>query len=300
MAVIERVGAGSVLRGAVSTLEITVYSDGVATDPTVASVTAVDEQGNAVGIGAASITGGSTGKVTTAAAVSTTAKSLTLTWSLTVGGTAQTFTTYHEVLGDFLFTEAELRAFDGGAVANTTTYTDSDISNARELVRVGFEQICNVAFGERAKRAVLDGDGTATIWLGDMQVKSVTAAATRETGSATWTALTVAELADLLVSPNGRVIRDSLGTWPSGNRNVRVDYTYGYQPIPGEVRRAAMWVARNYLTGSNIPRNAISQVDDLGTFQLSVPGQRGSWYGFPEVDRVLRDYRSRNSIPGVA
>ena len=82
-------------------------------------------------------------------------------------------------------------------------------------------------------------------------------------------------------------------------RNIRVDYTHGYQPIPYEVKRAAMWVARNYLTGSNMPRNAISQVDELGTFRLAVPGERGSWFGLPEVDRVLRDYRSRNHVPAV-
>lgn len=301
MAVIERVGAGRILKGAAGSLEITVYSDGTPTDPTVASVAVVDGQGNVVTTGAASIVGSASGRVTASVDDAQTAevKTLTATWTLTVGGNAQTFVTTHEVIGDFLFTEAEARAFDGGALASGTTYTDGAIGEMHELVRGAFEQICNVSFGARFKRDYLDGDGCATLWLRDMQVQSVLAAAIREAGSNTWTALTAGELADLLVYPNGRVIRDSLGSWTSGQRNIRVDYVYGYQPVPLEVRRAAMWIARNYLTGSNIPRNALSQVDELGTFRLAVPGERGSWFGVPEVDRVLRDYATRNRIPGI-
>lgn len=299
MANIERVGSGVSLKGAVATLQVLVYSDGALTDPTAAAVTAVDQAGAAVTLGTVAIVGSGTGKVTVPTLVSTVAQSLTVTWTLTVGGTAQTFTTYHEVLGDLLFSEAELRAFDGGAVASGSTYSDDDVIKMRELVREGFEQICGVAFGERARRVFFDGDGSETLWLDDMQVQSVTAAAIRDSGSTTWTAFTASELSDLLVSSNGRVIRDSQGSWTAGNRNIRVDYTYGYQPIPWEVKRAAMWVARNYLTGSNVPRNAISQVDELGTFRLATPGERGSWYGIPEVDRVLRDYRQRNRFPRV-
>lgn len=301
MAVIERVGSGRILKGAAGTLEIRVYSDGTPTDPTVASVAVVDGQGASVTTGAAAISGLSDGKVTASVDDAQTAevKTLTATWTLTVGGNSQTFVTNHEVIGDVLFSEAELRAFDGSALSNATTYTDAAIGAMHEMVREAFEQICHVAFGARFKRDYFDGDGRSTLWLRDMQVQSVLAAAIRTAGTTTWTDLTVSELADLLVSPNGRVIRDSLGSWASGARNIRVDYVYGYQPVPLEVKRAAMWIARNNLTGSNMPRNAISQVDELGTFRLAVPGERGSWFGLPEVDRVLRDYQARNRVPAV-
>lgn len=301
MAVIERVGTGRILKGAAGTLEIRVYSDGTPTDPTVASVAVVDGQGAVVTTGAAAISGLSDGKVTASVDDAQTAevKTLTATWTLTVGGNSQTFVTQHEVIGDLLFTESELRAFDGGAVASATNYTDNAIQQMHELVRESFEQICHVAFGARFKRDYFDGDGCATLWLRDMQVQSILGAAIRTAGTQTWVALSGSELADLLLDSNGRLVRDSLGYWTAGNRNIRVDYVYGYQPVPFEVRRAAMWVARNYLTGSNMPRNAISQVDELGTFRLAVPGERGSWFGLPEVDRVLRDYQARNRIPGV-
>lgn len=301
MAVIERVGAGRILRGAAGSLEITVYSDGTPTDPTLASVAVVDGQGNVVTTGAAAIVGSSSGRVTASVDDAQTAevKILTATWTLTVGGNSQTFVTQHEVIGDLLFTEAELRAFDSNAVSSATSYTDNAIQQMHELVRESFEQICHVAFGARFKRDYFDGDGCATLWLRDMQTTSILAAAIRTPASTTWVDLTAGELADLLVYPNGRVIRDSLGYWTAGNRNIRVDYVYGYQPVPWEVRRAAMWIARNYLTGTNIPRNALSQVDELGTFQLAVPGQKGSWFGMPEVDRVLADYQARNRIPAV-
>lgn len=301
MANIERTGSARILKGTAGVLEITVYSDGTLTDPTVVSVAVVDDQGNTVTTGAAAATGSSSGKVTATLDDAQTAevKNLTATWTLTVGANSQTFVTYHEVVGDILFSEAELRAFDGAAVSVAATYTDAAILAMHDLVAEAFEQITGVAFGARFKREVFDGSGDSTLWLNSMQVGSIIGAAIRTAGSTTWTALTAGELADLLVSPNGRVIRDSMGSWTSGNRNIRVDYTYGYQPVPFEVKRAAMWVARNYLTGSNLPRNAISQVDELGTFQLSVPGKGGSWFGIPEVDRVLRDYRDRNRIPAV-
>ena len=301
MAVIERVGAGRILKGAAGSLEITVYSDGTLTDPTVASVAVVDGQGNVVTTGAATLVGGSSGRVTASVddAQTSEVKTLTATWTLTVGGNSQTFVTTHEVIGDVLFSEAELRAFDGSALSNATTYTDAAIQAMHEMVREAFEQICHVAFGARFKRDYFDGDGCATLWLRDMQVQSILAAAIRTAGTQTWVALSGSELADLLLDSNGRLVRDSLGYWTSGKRNIRVDYVYGYQPVPLEVKRAAMWIARNNLTGSNMPRNAISQVDELGTFRLAVPGERGSWFALPEVDRVLRDYQARNRIPAV-
>ena len=167
MAVIERVGAGRILKGAAGSLEITVYSDGTPTDPTLASVAVVDGQGNVVTTGAAAIVGGSSGRVTASVDDAQTAevKTLTATWTLTVGGNSQTFVTTHEVIGDVLFTEAELRAFDNNTLSNTTTYTDAAIQAMHELVREAFEQIAHVAFGARFKRDYFDGDGCATLWL---------------------------------------------------------------------------------------------------------------------------------------
>lgn len=302
MAFIERVGSGRILMGTAGTLAITVYVDGVATDPSVAAVSVVDGMGSAVTVGAAAIGGGLTGQVTASLddAQTSTVRLLTATWTLTVGGNSQTFTTTHEVVGDVLFTEAELRAFDGGAVANVMAHSSAAVNHMHELVRESFEQICGTAFGARFQRDILDGTGTDTVWLSRMRVNTVFGAAVRAASSQTWTALTSGELASMWVTPGGKLSRDGADVWPCRPQSVRVDYSYGYQPVPLEIRRAAMWVARDYLAGSNIPNNAISQLDELGTFRLAVPGERGSWFGVPEVDRVLRDYRSRNHVPVVA
>ena len=90
----------------------------------------------------------------------------------------------------------------------------------------------------------------------------------------------------IAVAALAAIVGDSLGYWTSGTRNIRVDYTYGYQPAPWEVKRAAMWIARNYLTGSNIPRNALSQVDELGTAGIEVVEVLGGELtGQRDVDR---------------
>lgn len=300
MANVERAGSGRVLKGTAGTLEVLVTVDGTATDPTVASVAVVDGQGNSVTVGAAAIVGDGSGRVTAALddAQAAESKTLVATWTLTVSGNSQTFVTYHQVVGDALFSEAELRAFDAGAAADTATYPDAALVAMHELVAEAFEQIVGTAMGLRFTREYLDGDGSNVLWVKNTAVGSVLAAATRARGTNTWTALTVDELATVVANSAGRVVRES-GYWPQGTVNVRVDYTYGLQPVPFELKRAAMWVARTNLVGSNLPRRAITQLDPLGSYRLAVPGERGSWFGDPEVDRVLRDYRARYHVPGV-
>lgn len=299
MASVERSGGGRILRGTAGTLEITVYSDGTATDPTVASVAVVDEAGNAVSVGAASIAGSSSGRVsaTIAPAVTADVANLAATWTLTVGGSSQSFVTYHRVVGDWLFTEAEARAFDGSAMASATTYPDAVLRAARDRISESFEDVTRVPWGLSYGREVLDGDGGDVLWLRGNRISEVLGISYRTRGQTTWTAFTASELADVMVELNGRLTRETRGTFAYGKRNILVEYEHGWQPIPDEVKRAALWLLKDQLCGSDLPRNAISQSDQLGTFTLSVPGLRGSYYGLPQVDEVVKRYTLR--MPGV-
>lgn len=300
MANVERTGSARILRGTAGVLEVTVYVDGTATDPTVASVAVVDEAGNAVTVGAAALTGASSGKVTAAITPANTAlvNNLTATWTLTVSGTSQTFTTYHRIVGDWLFTEGEARAFDASALASSSSYPDATILAARDRIADSFEEVCRVAFGLSYGREVLDGSGDVTQWLAANRVSAVRSIKYRARGETAWTAYTAAELADVLVDRNGRLERETLGSFLYGRRNIAIEYEHGWQPIPDEVKRAALWLLRDQLAGTDLPRNAISQSSELGTFSLSVPGLRGSYYGLPQVDEVVKRYSHR--LPGVA
>lgn len=218
-------------------------------------------------------------------------------WQFTIDGLgSQTLTTYHEVVGDQLFSLSEARTFDHGALSSGTAYSDWAILAMRDRIAEAFESITGVAFGLRASRYILDGDGTSSIWLPASRCHSIRAIATRTHGSKVWQPFTTQQLEAVTVSPHGRLVNE-VGIWPLGIANVRVDLLHGWERVPLEIRRAALWVLRDHLSGSNLPRNAISQVDELGTFQLSTPGVRGAWFGIPEVDEILRRYSERT--PGA-
>lgn len=301
--VTEALASPRLVAGVAGSIEVTVYGDGEAIDildapaPTCALVNA---DTGATFIESAPVTEVPTGRlrVSLTAAQTATPARLKATWTFSVGdpAVAQTLVTYHEIVGDVPFTLSEARAFDAGALQSSTKYPDADILAMRDRIAEAFEEICGVAFGTRATRETLDGSGRAVVWLAKAKCIAVSAAATRS--GATWTELTEDELADLQLAPNGRLDRERRGVWPEGRRNVRVDYTHGWERVPLEIRRAALWVLRQHLAGSNLPANAISQVDPLGTFQLSIPGRReNTWFGIPEADEVLSRYGLK--LPGI-
>lgn len=305
VAVTEAMGSPRILAGTRAELRLRVVQDGDPVDITSPAVVLTNADTGAAITPAAAVVEEPTGKlvqVLTGVETSTVQR-IKAAWSVTAGGQPMTFTTYHEVVGDLLFTVPEARAFDPtaagvGTLADEERYTQAGILEARDQIWEAFEDICGVGFGLRATREVLDGLGTATVWLGHMECYGVTAAATRERGGTTWTALTVAELADVFLWPDGRLYRESLGVWPAGARNVRVDYTHGHMRVPLEIKRAALQVLRDQLPGSNIGLRALSETNELGTFRLAVPGERGRWFGIPPVDEVLSRYNKR--MPGLA
>jgi len=102
--------------------------------------------------------------------------------------------------------------------------------------------------------------------------------------------------------PWGGIDRDSGVYWPvptTDAANVVVEYTYGYDAPPADLRQAFLTYCRYLLldTRSRIPDRASVMSTDMGTFQLVTAGFRRPT-GLPEVDAVLNDYDQR--LPGVA
>lgn len=289
-----------ILRNTAADIEVTVTdSEG---DPVIFSGTPTvsvvhGETGAAVASDEASVNDG-TLSFTLTPAMTATVKPLVSTWLGTVAGQEMQWTTYHEVVGDLLFTVPQARAFDKGALSNDERYPAEVISAFRDVVAESFEDVAGIAPGARYRREVLDGGWHSDLWLSKVTCIRVLGIETREQGSKSWTAFTSDELDDVTLKENGWLVRETLGTWPRGAQNVRVEYEYGWQPIPEEIRQAALYLTRDRLAGTDLPRNAIGQVSELGTFTLSTPGMRGSYYGLPQVDEVLRRYSRR--LPGVA
>lgn len=303
-AVTERLDSPRILAGTRGELRLSVSQDGSPvdiSDSPAPSVVLTNADTGATITPAADVAEEATGKLVQVLTASETAtpQRIKAVWSCSLSeadDVAMTFTTYHEIVGDLLFTIAEARAFDEATLADAEKYPLDDILAARDVIWEAFEDICGARFGTAATRDILDGNGLSTLWLPTQQAQSVTAAATRSTS--TWTALTSDELADLFVSPNGRLVRETLGSWPTGSRNIRVDYQHGHARVPREIRRAALVVLRDQLPGTNLTNRALSQTNEFGTFRIAAPGERGAWFGIPLVDEALRRYARR--LPGIA
>lgn len=224
-------------------------------------------------------------------------ENLTATWTATVGGVQQTFVTRAKVVGELLFTLAEARAYDDGVLETATQYPDVAVLAAREGASDSLEEALGRLLGAQYQREVFDGDGSAELDLPGVDVRSVRSVKVREFGSQTWTAFTVSELADVLVEESGLLVRESLGVWPRGRRNVAVEWEAGMR-IPGELKQAGLMLARELLVKSDLSNRAVQQVNELGTVQLAVAGRGGSRYGVPFIDAAVQAYARR--VPGVA
>lgn len=212
-----------------------------------------------------------------------------------------TITETVEVVGALLFTVAEARAFDGGAMQLTSTYPTATIEEARARITDQFETICGVSFVPRYRLDILSGIGTEDLMLPRMKVTDVRSIEYRDSGSTTWTAYDADDLADVYIEDYGWLLRESRGTFVSGRRNIRVGYEHGYATVPLDIKRAALMAVKHELMKSNVDPRAISISDEMTTTQLWTPGisARGSAiHPLPEVDRILKLYMY--TVPVVA
>jgi hypothetical protein len=91
---------------------------------------------------------------------------------------------------------------------------------------------------------------------------------------------------------DGRVVTFDTRT----TATFEVIYRYGMTQVPPDVKRAALTLAREVVLGNNSrldDRAYALTIPDVGTVNLSTPGQRGARTGLPEVDVVLDSYDIR-------
>lgn len=293
MATVE-VSAGTphILQGSGVTVTATFYSDGTATDPGATTVAVTNLAGDTVVASGAAGGTGTSRTVTLDSDDTADLDTLTVTWTTTNLGTV---TTTHEVVGAFLFTVAEARAFDSNALSSVSKYTTAAIEEARARILNEFEEITGVAFVPRYRRAVYSGTGAATLFLDRMFVTSLRSVETRS--EATWTAYTADDLADVMIEPWGHLTRDLRGTFITGHRNVRVGFEHGYDAPPLDIKRAALIVCRYELVEQNVTDRTLSLSTEFGTTQLSTPNpERHRWYGIPRVDTVLANHLRKTPV----
>lgn len=275
-----------ILRYTAASLTFTWYTDGTA-DPNIDAVTIgiVNDDGDTIVAAGTATTDNGDGTYTYAVANTLTATPdlWTATWTDTSSGDDQT--TRIEVVGGWLFTEAEARAFDGAALTSTTSYTDAWLAEQRVRITDEFEQILGAAPVPRYRRETLPGSGGHVL---DLERPYVTEVISASVGG---TAQTLGDL--VVVGAVDNRLHHTTSTWTAGTtsdpRNVTVEYVHGLS-APADLKRAALTVLRQS-PGSDLDARALSFTDQGGSVRLAQPGMRNMWYGIPTVDRVLRDYR---------
>jgi hypothetical protein len=276
-----------ILRGVPATLQAT-FMDQHGEPKTPAgpvTVTVIRWDGTAV-VTDATTTIGTAGKVTAPlTAVQTgTLDLLTAAWTDAASGTVQS--TVVEVVGGFYFTLAEARRMpgleDGGKVP------DDRVFDVRRQVEEEIEDYCGFAWVPRFSVLTLSGRGTRRLALPVAAVRTVRSVALYGT------AVSSPVLAKIQAGDEG-VLDWTTGTlFPIGDRNIVVAVEHGLDGPTQSLKEAALvrTAERVQSRTSGLPRQSISENADGVQINLATPGM-GNWLtAIPDVDAVIRRYRS--------
>ena len=214
----------------------------------------------------------------------TTLDTYSAVWTFADSSTA---TTYFELVGSFLFTQAELRALDT-VLADETSFPDATIVAARTNAEERFEKAGNVSFTLRGSREYHDPTGTVTLLSRYEELQRLVSCTIG--GSA----ITVS---DVSVYPDGRLVYPAgWGLFNGTPRTIMTLVEHGYAATPEPVKRAGLLYARTVLLRSALEQSdrATAVFTDLGGYRITLAGRDGPT-GIPEVDAVLAQFGRRQA-----
>ncbi len=282
-----------VLRNSAETITATFYNGETATNVSTGSMTVgiVDEAGNTVVSPGASTTTSSTGVYEYDLAAQADLKRLTVTWSGTFGS-AMSFETEHEVIGNFYTTPIEVRNMDSIS-GETSTFPTADLVEAITWATTVIDEYTGASWAYRYERDVLDGTGGDHLKLSKMFPRKILSA------SIDGTALSASEISDIALHENGVIIRgDGVWSFTEPGKKVIVEYEHGVQKTPpSDITWAAKTLARYHLIEqvSRIPDRAMSISSEFGNIQLAQPGMNKPT-PLPEINTILNRHRHRAPI----
>lgn len=273
-----------VLQGAPATISTTLYSD----ETEVASSTAVavavtNDFGTELHTDTADLREGTTGtyEFTLPAADTATLDILTVEWTATIDGVAQTRTTRVEVVGGFHVSLAEIRANGAASSLPLDKYTTADLRDARTTWEDLAESYTNQAWVPRYRRLRLYGPSAGI----------ATPLPLRAVRWATYdgTAVDAATLALWEVAHHGFLHTGR--TW--SGQVIEVGVEVGHDQPPADLRDAALVYIVESLRKSRANVRALSQIAPDGTItKLSYKGRTQ----IPSVDATLDHHR----VPVIA
>lgn len=284
-----------ILQGATAALTFrNLDADGVAVDAVGALTVGIARADGTVLVAAGTATThGATGiyTVTLTGAQTATLDLLTATWSEVGAGTHSTL---HEIVGGYLFSIAEVRAFT--TLQDTVKYPNTAVIAARAEVEDELEQMREAAFVPRYARLLLDGTGDREIITGLSWLRTLrTAKVLTGTGASTSTTFTATQLAACVVTPDGRIRRGDGDVFEYGAANIVVEIEHGFTAWGQDLKQAALTRLRERLNQplSGIPDRATTYTSvDGDSYRLGAEGPMST--GNPWVDSVYSRYPTVN------
>lgn len=278
-----------ILRGTAAQVSVTLTDvSGAPADATGAVAVSVERDSDGTVVASGNATHGATGVYTFALTPAQVAEVdlLNVTWTATIASVAnQAFLTQAEIVGARLCSLAAIT--DAGATGDTTA--------ARDWAETTLEDACGKAFRPRyAKDTIVPQSAswaTAQVFSGidftnlllihkdPIKILAVTVDGT---------ALTQTEIDAITIAKSGLLTRTP--GW--GGDPCTIAYTYGFSSVPEPVSRAAVRLARAYLTPNPSDYDERSTRVDTpeASYSLVTPGVRGAITSLPEVNAVIQMY----------
>lgn len=207
--------------------------------------------------------------------------------------------TKHRIVGGFLFTIDEARAFDD-VLADTVKYPAATLAAKRDEVEDEVEWICDRAFVPSFDRVTCDGTGTDRLTVGKHDIRRIRAVTVYSTLGGTGTALSATELASIAKVGGGDIRRTDGGIFTWGTENVVVEVEYGLDGPDDMLAAAAKTRLRSrlFMSKSQIPERTRSWTDPNGN-SYTFTGPDAYRTGIDSVDAVYMRFslRTRDGDP---
>lgn len=268
-----------ILRGQETTLTLELASD-------IGTITVgiVDANGDEVVAAGTAVIDGGDGSYSYTLAAQPNLGFLTVTWTEASGNPI--FTTFVEVVGNLLFTEAEARGKtvtgQQTPLADDSKFSDADIARVRQLITDQFEQRTGRPWTRRYCRMEVQGSGKYRQPLFDGIPRDSQGNTVGGSGRLRYIARIISatvggEAVDVAnVKVDGSTLIRTDGVWScpviTDPFNVVVEYEYGPEPVPYEANENGLATAVKTLVPSDVSSYAQSFSGEDGTVRYPSGG----------------------------
>lgn len=208
----------------------------------------------------------------------------TVAWQWANG---QSRSSQFELVGGFIFTVADLRAYYA-PFANATNYPTATLKDVRDAVEDVFEldTVTKRAFRPRGVRLTVAGTGTTTLPVGVFDTYRVVSVV-----PSSGTAPAVA-----LVRPTPSGSLELAAGWNAATYTVFLEF--GFRQAPTKIKQEALKYAKALMLEGPLDEGRATAVfTDIGGYRLTIAGRDGPT-GIPTVDAALAQYSRVGSPVG--